>query len=618
MTTPRKRTRKVEEYTGLSALTGTVIKTDGLERAFPVLKSQTSRQVEDEFQGFYGAGAGGDLSTLEPLYPPNVLNRYALASGVLRTCIDALATNIDGFGYTLEYIGPEGAQESAEALEEEARVRGVLDHPNGEYSLIDLRKRFRVDKESCGYGTMEVIRNADDGFPDILYHVPSYTMRMTAQESLAVSAFRYMPRPGSKDNMMEVRTRFRRYVQMAGSKRVWFRENGDTRAISATDGKAYGGPSERADDATYDVASDIVFDSHYAPGSRYGAPRWIGELRSVLGLQESENTNLAYFKDNGIPAMMLLVLGGALSQKAQQDFQSLVQQARGSGMQNKIVMMEIAGDPMMASDKGMVQRPEVKLEPLLQVRQSDAFFQTYELNSSKKVRSSFRLPAILTGLTEEVTYAVAQASLTLAESQVFAPERNQTDDLFNYQILTYNGEPMRYWRMKSNPPRIQDAQEVMNALDTLEAVGAMTPNIAIELANGLFDMSIERIEDGWGDMPFSLVTAGKIDPETGQIKETETDTDSDNPGADPGNVLPFQKPVPASKAEVRAKARKAIRTAQRAAQGAGKRHRDADRPQVLKTVKPAHRVRMIGRRVVDGSAGADSMQSNYQTIEADE
>lgn len=585
----RARTRNKEEYTGLSALGGQVIKTTTIEDSYPVLKSQATRQVEDEFSGSYATG--GDLTVIEPLYPPSVLNRYCIASGVLRTCIDALATNIDGFGYTLEYIGPEGQQDSVEAEQEYNRAKGVLDHPNGEYSLIDLRRRFRVDKESCGYGTLELIRNQEDGFPDAIHHVPSFTVRMTTQDAEAVDAWRYMPRPGSNSDMVLVRTRFRRYVQMAGSKKVYFRENGDNRAISTGDGRAKSGASDKTN-----IASDIVFDAHYAPGSRYGAPRWIGELRSVLGLQESENTNLAYFKDNGIPAMMMLVLGGAMSEQSQLDFKTMVQQARGSGMQNKIVMIEVKGDEMAASDKGMVQRPEVKLEPLLQVRQQDAFFQTYEGNSSKKVRSAFRLPAILTGLTEEVTYAVAQASLTLAESQVFAPERNQTDDLFNYQILTYGGEPMRFWRMKSNPPRIQDAEEVMKAITTLESVGSLTPNIAIELANGLFDMRIERIAEGWGDMPFALTSGGIIDPITGAFKTPA--------GGDDG------KPLTPEQEE----ARKALLAKKRTI--ARKRHRDATRVKELVTAKVSKGQSGTQRGISRGSAKADSMTAKYETVKS--
>lgn len=502
--TVRKRVRPERPIT---------IHTEPVSKAFPVLRAQESRQHADEFTAFYSrAGSMGERTIIEPMYPPNQLIRHSMSSGVLRTCIEAMATNVEGFGYTLEYIGPEESRESDEVTAEYDRVRGILDHPNGEYSLIELRRRFRYDKETTGYGTMEIIRNPEDGFPDMLLHIPSFTVRATTQDSQATKARRFMPRPGAReDNMMEVRTRFRRYVQIIGGVPTYFRENGDTRAIDYTTGHAVGGDSGMPDKADK-LASDILMDHIYYPGSRYGAPRWIGDLRSVLGIQESENMNLSFFKDNGIPAMMMFLLGGALSGDGARRFEEGIRQNRGAPMMHKISILEVEGNADAASEDGAIQRPDIKTVPLLQDRQTDAFFQEYETNSSKKLRSSFRIPALFTGLSEDVRHAVADASMTVAENQVFGPERASVDDLFNYSILTYNGMPMRFWRFRSNPPRITSAQEVMAAIRTFDAVGAMTPNIAISMANEMFDMQIPVIEDGWGDEPFAFTRAPATPP----------------------------------------------------------------------------------------------------------
>lgn len=552
---------------------------------FPVLKAQASRQELDEFAGRYHmTGSGAEHSIIEPMYMPQVLNRYAMSSGVLRTCIEAMATNIDGFGYTLEYIGPEGQREGPEAQTEYDRVRGLLDHPNGDYSLVDLRKRFRVDKEASGYGTIEVIRNEDDGFPDLLYHVPSHTVRMTTQDVKATEVLRYLPRPGSRaDNMLKMRKRFRRAVQIVNGKPVYFKECGDSRNISADTGKPLGDGAEGLN------ATEIVLDYIYAPGSRYGAPRWVGDLRSVLGIQESENVNLGYFKDNGIPAMMIFVLGGAMTEEGMASFEESVRTNKGQAMQQKVALIEVEGDAKAASEEGIINRPDIKVQTLTRERQTDAFFQEFEGNAAKKIRSSFRLPAMFTGLTEEVRYAVAEASLTIAENQVFGPERAQTDDLFNYHILTYNGAPMRNWRFRSNPPRITSEQAVLDALSIFDEVGAMTPNIAIGIANEMFDMQIPTVaeEEGWGDMPFEFaVNAG-------------------NPsGAAPGEPSPAEEGT-TQKAAPRVRTRRPRRV---------RAHRDADRPEgtSLKHLNEplgAPKVRVRRRRILQGAKAMGSSQS---------
>lgn len=527
-TAPRQRVRNTKTM---------ILKTESVTKAYPVLAAQESRQHMDEFAGFYGSAVkGSEHTVIEPSYPPQALIRHANASGVLRTCIDAMATNVDGFGYTLEYIGPEESRESQEAQEEFNRVRGLLDHPNGEYSLIDLRKRFRVDKETVGYGTIEVIRNPTDGFPDMLLHMPSFTVRATTQDRDPMETRRYMPRPGAaKDNMIPVRTRFRRFVQIIGGVPVFFRESGDMRPVDYRTGKAGDGVAPELQ------ASDVVMDHIYSPGSRYGAPRWIGDLRSVLGIQEAENLNLSFFKDNGMPAMVMFILGGAMTPEAITRFEDGVRLSKGSGMANKISLIEVAGDPASASEDGAIPRPDVKIQPLTHDRQTDAFFQEYENNAAKKLRSSFRIPALFTGLSEDVRYAVAEASMAVAENQVFGPERAQTDDLFNYQILTYNGMPMRYWRFRSNPPRITSGDEVMRAIKTFDAVGAMTPNVAIALANEMFDLQIPVVEEDWGNMPFAMT-----------IRPQRTAEPPGAPGADGEQVQQAAKAVkPAPRQRVR-------------------------------------------------------------------
>lgn len=585
---PRKRKRAA------------VISSKSVTAAYPVLKAQTSRQEVDEFTGRYHSATGGaEHSIIEPLYAPQVLNRHAMASGVLRTCIDAMATNIEGFGYTLEYIGPEETRASREVQDEYDRVRGLLDHPNGDYSLVELRKRYRTDKESAGYGAIEVVRNEDDGFPDLLYHVPSYTVRMTTPDHEETEVLRYLPRPGSRsNNLLKVRKRFRRCVQIVNGKPVYFKEPGDPRVIDAATGK----PVADGGDASRD-ATEIMLDYIYAPGSRYGAPRWVGDLRSVLSIQESENLNLGYFKDNGIPAMMVFVLGGALTEEGMANFEEGIRSSRGQAMQQKVALIEVEGDAKAASEEGVVNRPDVKVQGLTNERQTDAFFQDFEANAAKKIRSAFRLPAMFTGLTEEVRYAVAEASLTIAENQVFGPERAAVDDTFNYHILTYGGEPMRYWRFRSNPPRITSEQAVLDALSTFDEVGAMTPNIAIGIANEMFDLQIPAVEDAWGDMPFELTLAEQSTPQAqspvpaGDLTDTNDDPD--------GTVV------------------KAAVVPKRRARRVRKAHRDAARPdgtalRYKGQTPPAEGVRVRKRRRVQGSSAQGAAQEPMVEEQTDE
>ena len=64
----------------------------GKENDYPVSQKMTT----DPFDGYYGDGI------IEPPYNLNWLVRLPEHSNILSQCIEAMETNIDGFGFTLE------------------------------------------------------------------------------------------------------------------------------------------------------------------------------------------------------------------------------------------------------------------------------------------------------------------------------------------------------------------------------------------------------------------------------------------------------------------------------------------------------------------------------------
>jgi capsid portal protein len=115
-----------------------------------------SQQDQDPFQKTYGMT--GELSAIEPPYGFGFLRRLVRESSVLPQCIDAMVTNITSFGWRLEYIGPEGEEESTAAQTEKARMEALLNNPNPDYTLTELRARCRKDLETLGMGYVDFLR----------------------------------------------------------------------------------------------------------------------------------------------------------------------------------------------------------------------------------------------------------------------------------------------------------------------------------------------------------------------------------------------------------------------------------------------------------------------------
>jgi capsid portal protein len=252
-------------------------------------------------------------------------------------------------------------------------------------------------------------------------------------------------------------------------------------------------------------ATEIFHDTLYSPGSPYGIPRWIANLPSIMGIRESELTNLQFFKDNAIPAMAILISGGALSAESVANIQSHFSGGRGRQSMNRVMVLEASGDDEAGKLEGSIPPPRIDMKPLTSERQTDGNFNEYEEACEKKVRASFRLPPLFVGRSDDYSHATADASMVMADAQVFGPERNKTDDVYNSKFLVKDGIPLQYWRMRSNPPRLVSAEAILDALDVLDNVGAITPNIAIGIANELFDLALTPIDQEWGNVPFPIV-----------------------------------------------------------------------------------------------------------------
>ncbi|QIG76079.1 capsid portal protein [Rhizobium phage RHph_I4] len=531
---------------------------DDQTEALRVVKGElNSKQVEDPFKKFYTDNMS-DLAIAEPPFSFNALLRMTQENAMLRQCIEAVVTNVEGHGYRMAYIGPEkkgenGGEDSSAAKAELENLEAFFDAPNDGYSLVELRTRCRWDLESLGNAYVEVGRNAK-GEVTSLWHIPAQLMRITNTDNDPVPVKAKLAR---KTGVVEqtVNKYFRRYVQIVGTKKVYFKEFGDPRKISPQNGQ------EDVSLMHEDTATEIIHLRLYNPASIYGLPRWINQMPSIRGSRQAELTNLEYFSDNAVPAMIIMVSGGRVDQASLDALEDHVQGVRGRKAQHRIVMIEARGDEHAAAENGTIAPPKLEIKSLQGDRQGDALFRDYEKDCHAKVRSAFRLPPIFVGQSEDYTYATAKTSFEVAESQVFGPERAIMDDVINRKILsTWD---VKNWQFRSNPPRISDPEEVIKAIETFNMVGAMTPNTAVGLANELFDLDIPTIVEEWGNWPFDMVkslgAAGRLKGMEGFVEEMDAQVDPatgqpKKPGAPDGGKKPKET-------EAKEKAQRTIRAA---------------------------------------------------------
>ena len=493
---------------------------------------------EDLSSAFVSAGA------LDPPYDPEALCLLMEHSNSLRQNVDAYATNIDGFGHRFEpavdfdaddadehvadiiYLerlaardrGELGDDAALQPTEEEiaqrrrelqqlgrierARLAAFFDFCCFDHSFVDLRRRSRQDLEVTGNAFWEVLR---DGRGDIvrLVYVPSYSVRLLPLDREPVEIEdRVRVSPVSFETV-SARRRVRRFVQVQGTERIYFKSFRDPRVISRRTGQQFADVEALLKADPIDgPATEIVHFAIHSPRSPYGVPRWVGTLLSVLGSRQMEEVNFLYFENKSVPPLALLVSGGKLSDASVPRIERFIEEnLKGKTNFHKILILEAEG-----SGGGDANRAKIELRPLTDAQQQDALFQIYDERNIDKVGSAFRLPKMLRGESKDFNRATAESALRFAEDQVFQPERDEFDFLMNRQLLADMG--IRFWRFRSQTPVTRDPERMTQMVEKLVRVGVLTPEEGRILAGDIFNREFRKVGDDWTKRPITLTLAG--------------------------------------------------------------------------------------------------------------
>jgi len=486
-----------------------------------------------------------------PLDPVGLLNLFAV-SDALRQNVDAMARNVDGFGWIAEPTIDLEADDSADnvmtalylerlahweaggdpiesapemptadevaatikewraiARIEKARLRLWIEQSCFESSFVELRTRTRVDLEVVGWGVWEVIRDLR-GRPIRFKHIPAHTVRakrlgpVVEVEELRLASPVHFER-------VRVRRRFRGYAQLDPELAIHarhFRELGDPRIVSSKTGVAYDSVEAlREHDPTDVPANEVLVFGRYYPGSVYGQPVWHGQIPMVKGSRLAADHTVDYLENSAIPRGLLLVADGRVSKTSVQELKNYFAAIKGNAENRLAVVQAEAPRDRAFEAHGRVQMQFVSLR---EAQRDDATFQRYTEQVKQSVGEAFRLPPILRGDTRTFNRATADAALAYAEEQVFAPERLGFDWIMNRRILPALG--IRFWRFKSRGPTTSDPEVLAKVSDVFGRLGVVVPAELRGVAEQALGVDLLRSPGAWQQLPLSLVQAGFVPP----------------------------------------------------------------------------------------------------------
>lgn len=474
-----------------------------------------------------------DGQVIDPPFNLFVLSTAPERNTELGPCVEAMETNIDGFGHRLisrVKVDKKGVSDKlkAEVNAERVRLDNFFLYAGMEDSFRQLRRNTRNDLETTGSGYWEVVRDAT-GDVQFFSHMRSYQVRLTSQEAdpieVEMPILEKLADGTVKITKITVYKRFRRYVQSMtvtrtgyatiGYKTRWFKQFGDPRTYDNETGvrvspekvASWGDTNKPMPESR--KANEVIHWKLYSSRSPYGLPRFIGALLDMEGDRKASEINYVTFTNNNVPSTMITVSNGMLTDATIERIKEFVESLQGDDNRSKILIIEAEqiGEEEGESPEGQVK---IGVEKMTSEQQKDAMFTEYSKANQDKVRVSFRLPPLFVGRSSEYSRAVAETSRRVADEQIFAPERAEFDSYIN-RIL-FPAMDVLYHEFRSNSPNTTDNNELVKIVSGAEKTGGMTPRIARSvLSDILGDIELPDFpEDFDPDIPFSLTMAEAV------------------------------------------------------------------------------------------------------------
>jgi capsid portal protein len=305
-------------------------------------------------------------------------------------------------------------------------LRELLNNPNDKMPLTEVFYLAKVDEETTGNGYIEVVRN-NVGCIVELHHVPATTIRRRMMRGFSRSRGGVDLGSGPGIKAREVYG----FIQIRGNQKRYFKEFGDSKVMNAQTGAWH----NNADPIGWQSrATEIIHFRNYDPTSQYyGAPRYVPSATAIAGNRQAAIRNVAFFENDAVPRMALLVSGGRLTSESMQQIEDFVRgKQRGADQAHRVMLVQV--EPTRLGFQ-QTNKTMIDLKPLTVGVTEDASFQTYRNANDEEVREIFGLAPVFFS-TENVNKASAAVSREITNEQEFEPDRLAKEYTINQSIVT--------------------------------------------------------------------------------------------------------------------------------------------------------------------------------------
>ncbi len=467
-----------------------------MSRKFDVRKAEQSTQIPSDRLVF------NKIPYIEKPYKLELLEVLSRESTIIPQCITAYKNNIPGFGYEIVPVIPPDDKEMISKLK---KATDDIASIYLEYPLIKSYKLLIDQVERYGYGAFEVIRSSQGKVQELI-NIDDLTYFYLTTRDKEYTEYKVF-RDGIEYSRKK---KFRRIVQFYASEKIYYKEFGDPRIISNKTGLVL------AEAEVANQANEIIWIKAIDLGV-YGVPRWEGIALNVQGMRLSEKLNHKYFISGRHIPLMILIKNGTLTDAARTELQGYMTDLEGDAGQHAFMLLEFdqnGGDTQLSD----MQKSDIQIQEMSKILQKDELFSIYQENGRKKVQSSFMLPDIYVGYTQDYNVATAREATKKTEEQVFQPERNEYE-MINNQILWEMG--YTDLKFKFNSASVENTEFQQKMFDSAIKAGGITPNEALKAYVATINVPFNKFDEDWSDTPIQILNANAISDMPGVIDNIE-------------------------------------------------------------------------------------------------
>jgi len=408
---------------------------------FPISKLQAaerkeekakSKQLEEQEQWL-------DLNDLVP-YPFEASNLLTLKDNCayFDACIKQIAKDVVGQGWTLELR--EGKKESNQ---EKERILEFIETCGGDRdeTFEQTLERAIIDWGLIGWWAWEVGRSEtgkNKGLVNGFWHVPAQTVY--------------------------VHKKHKKYAQVRGDKKVWFKRFGEPDDIELHTGKEWEAPEDKNEEPKEKANELIFFRNYYPQSDYYGAPNILSSIGAVMGLIGVRDYNLSFFENYGIPAAIIILKGRWSKQTAKQISDFLDVEIKGSENAHKTMCIHPSKDSIFEIHE-------------LGAQAKEASFKIYQKGLRDEILSEYKMPPYRIGIAETGSLggSTAGESTKIYAGSVVTPLEETVEWLVTKKIFQEGLKCENYeFQLKELDLRDLDAEAARDAI--YFGLGALTSN----------------------------------------------------------------------------------------------------------------------------------------------